>query len=605
MFKNMKIGPRLILCFIIVVAMASVSGVVGTVMMRNLDKQYSDALVNNGFAQGEIGKFNTYLNKSAALIRDIIMLNDPADIQDAQDEFQKDSDLAVETYESAKKYCGTAEEKAFVKIIDENLPIYQEKREEVIELGLANKNEEALQMFREEARPILDKIMEAADGLVNLNTELGTTKSEELTASSNMSTLINIVIIIVAVIGSVIFSIIVSKAISAPIGVVQKAALQMAEGNLNIQVESNAKDEVGEMTRAFSKAASMIRGYIIDLSRVTEGLANSDFTVELTEDFKGDFVKMEESINTLCASLNNVLIQINESADQVSSGSDQVSSGAQALSQGATEQASSVEELAATINEVSRSIGDNAINAKAASDKANQVGDEAKESNRRMQEMLAAISEISDRSNEIGKIIKTIEDIAFQTNILALNAAVEAARAGEAGKGFAVVADEVRNLASKSAEASKNTATLIEASLLAVENGTKIADETAKSLESVVTGVADANATINQISRASEEQADSAKQVTVGIDQISSVVQTNSATAEESAAASEELSGQAQMLKDMVNKFKLKGTSSASIASSMVRREAGHTTYKAPASRESASAAYTETNNYSSPGDKY
>ena len=194
-----------------------------------------------------------------------------------------------------------------------------------------------------------------------------------------------------------------------------------------------------------------------------------------------------------------------------------------------------------------------------------QVGQKAGESNDRMQDMLQAMADINSSSGEIGKIIKTIEDIAFQTNILALNAAVEAARAGAAGKGFAVVADEVRNLASKSAEASKNTAALIENSLQAVENGKHIADETAQSLEVVISDIQEARSMMDEVAKAATEQAESISQITVGIDQISSVVQTNSATAEESAAASEELSGQAQILSELVRKFRLEGDTGVSI----------------------------------------
>lgn len=228
------------------------------------------------------------------------------------------------------------------------------------------------------------------------------------------------------------------------------------------------------------------------------------------------------------------------------------------LSQGATEQASSVEELAATINELTSHVAQNADSASNATRTAEEVKDYAVESGKRMAEMLEAISNISDRSKEIGKIIKTIEDIAFQTNILALNAAVEAARAGEAGKGFAVVADEVRNLAGKSTEASNNTAEMIKESLKAVENGAVIADETAQSLKNVVEGVQGITQAIEDISASSGEQASSLSQVTIGIDQISSVVQTTSATAEESAASSEELSDQARKLKELVGQFRLK-----------------------------------------------
>ena len=230
------------------------------------------------------------------------------------------------------------------------------------------------------------------------------------------------------------------------------------------------------------------------------------------------------------------------------------------MAQGSTEQASSVEELSSSINSISQQVNTNAEVARTASLKANEVGEGMQVSNKKMEEMMEAMTDISGSSREIGKIIKTIEDIAFQTNILALNAAVEAARAGAAGKGFAVVANEVRNLASKSAEASQNTSALIERSIKAVENGTRIADETAKSLLQAVEGAKEATRIINQISEASEHQAKAINQVTIGIEQISSVVQSNSATSEQSAAASEELSSQAQVLKRLVSTVRLRSS---------------------------------------------
>ncbi|MEG2053959.1 MAG: methyl-accepting chemotaxis protein, partial [Oscillospiraceae bacterium] len=282
--------------------------------------------------------------------------------------------------------------------------------------------------------------------------------------------------------------------------------------------------------------------------------------------------ELENSMVKIIVSLSDTLNNIHIASDQVSGGADQVSGGAQALSQGATEQASSIEELSATVAEISSQVKANAENAKSASGLSDEAGAEVEQGNQHMQKMIAAMGDISDTSSQIGKIIKTIDDIAFQTNILALNAAVEAARAGAAGKGFAVVADEVRNLAGKSAEAAKNTTALIESSITAVANGTKIADDTAKSLFIIVDKVREVTDKINEIATASAEQASAVVQVTQGLDQISAVVQTNSATSEESAAASEELSGQAQMLNDMVSKFKLKDLSAMGMPQTAVEK---------------------------------
>ena len=348
------------------------------------------------------------------------------------------------------------------------------------------------------------------------------------------------------------------KRIISPIYVLLESAEKIEQGNLEEEIPYASRDEFGELADSFRQMQASLKDVIMDVKANLERMGGNDFCVDIHADYRGEFEMIRESMEAISDHLSMALSRINESADQVAVGSDQVAAGAQMLSQGATEQASSVEELAATINELTSHVTQNADSASNASRTAEKVKDYAVESGRRMAEMLEAISNISDRSKEIGKIIKTIEDIAFQTNILALNAAVEAARAGEAGKGFAVVADEVRNLAGKSAEASNNTAEMIKESLKAVENGAVIADETAQSLKNVVEGVQGITQAIEDISASSGEQASSLSQVTIGIDQISSVVQTTSATAEESAASSEELSDQARKLKELVGQFRLK-----------------------------------------------
>lgn len=357
-----------------------------------------------------------------------------------------------------------------------------------------------------------------------------------------------------------------SVSITRPIKKVTAAARQIAEGNFDVSLSIKSKDEIGQLATAFNQTTSQLvnyQGYINEVSDALLQISKGNLLVTLEKDYTGQFKIIKDNMEALLDNLNTTLEQIHQASDQVYSGSEQVANGAQALSQGATEQASSIQQLSASIAEVTEQIKRNAENAMLVRSKADLAGKEMVQSNNQMKDMIAAMHQINEKASEISKIIKIIDDIAFQTNILALNAAVEAARAGSAGKGFAVVADEVRNLAAKSAEAVKNTSALIEQTIESVNNGSWIADKTASALNKSAQETMSAVTLIDRIAEASQDQATAIVQINQGVEQISSVVQTNAATAEQSAAASQELSGQSNLLKQSVSKFKLRESTNA------------------------------------------
>jgi methyl-accepting chemotaxis protein len=377
-----------------------------------------------------------------------------------------------------------------------------------------------------------------------------------------ISRLVQFTVVVVSIIAvlAVFIGILISKKISTPIRGVSQIANKIADGDFYVQIQTKASGEVGELVDSFKRIGTTLveyKEYIQEISDVLNQIAEGNIYFELKQTYIGEFSKIKDSLLNISKNLSLTLRHVKTSASQIASASDQVASGAQALAQGAAEQASSIEELSATIADISQKIKNTANYADMANAEAISTGEEVRTSNQQMQEMKVAMNNINTKSAEIGKIIKTIEDIAFQTNILALNAAVEAARAGVAGKGFAVVADEVRNLAQKSAEAAKNTTSLIEETVQAVERGSDIADSNAQSMMTVVEGSNKVKDFVNEIARASKEQSEALSQITIGIDQISAVVQNNSATSEESAAASEELNSQAQLLQQQIGQFRL------------------------------------------------
>jgi methyl-accepting chemotaxis protein len=389
---------------------------------------------------------------------------------------------------------------------------------------------------------------------------LSSISQSEVLASRNAIVRTIVIIFMIGSIALIVIVFAIAKGITNPLRKLSSVAEQIAGGELDIEMSVSSNDEIGMVAASLGDTVTQLKSYvnyIDEISEVLDQIAEKNLIFQLKYDYKGHFSKVKNSMLKIKRTLSTTMERITATSDQVAYGSQNLSASSQSLAQGATEQASSVEELAATINEISHKIDENAKDSENANLQANQASSELEASNKHMEQLVAAMGDINNSSNEIGKIIKTIEDIAFQTNILALNAAVEAARAGEAGKGFAVVADEVRNLASKSSEAAKSTTQLIEGSIQAVSNGTQLADEAAQSLTNAVNSTLSVSEMIERISTASIEQSDAINQISTGVDQISGVIQMNSATSEESAASSKELSEQAKIMKDLVNEFKL------------------------------------------------
>lgn len=369
-----------------------------------------------------------------------------------------------------------------------------------------------------------------------------------------------IVALVIIVIAFIIIAKLINTAVVKPVQKIVTAANYMEDCRLQdaaaVQL-TQSNDEIGQLGAKMHRTFAEMSMYISEISDVLATMAKGDFTAKIDREYKGEYADIKQAIDEILSNIGSIITNINISSDEVYNGSSQMAAGSQMLADGTTTQASAIQELTSTIADISENTKRNAADTVRANEVFADTERLINQQNQQTQSMLAAMEEIKNKSAEISNIIKTIDDIAFQTNILALNAAVEAARAGAAGKGFAVVAEEVRNLASKSAEAAKTTTELIESSIAAVANGSEIANATAESLKQVMVLSKESQKLIEGINQATNEQAQSIGEVTTGLSQISDVVQQNSATAEQTAASSEELSAQSHNLKDLVSKIRV------------------------------------------------
>ena len=560
--KNKKVATKILLTFGVTLILALAMIGISARTILSVRSNYNDILSNQVQVTQAVLGSEREVNSIARQLRDMALFGyDTSTINSIQESINT---INAATSTIDKLY---TEEDGLDQQYINDVEDWESVFTDIDEALQANDPARVAQLIQNECTPKLNQAVSTGQTLIAQLTTQSNSAVDNVEYSSTRDMVILCILVAVIIIGGIALNLYMIRSIVSPLREAEEAVVAFSHGDLSHHLSYESKDEIGGICDAVRTSQHILHNTIEDIVAITKRLAGGDLSGAVTQEYPGELAPIKENIEFLLVHLKDTMGSILQAADQVAAGADQVSTGAQALAQGSTEQASAVEELSATINDLDNSAQANRQTAQTAKEKADQAADQVRISNERMQEMRQAMSEILDGQKDISKIIETIENIAFQTNILALNAAVEAARAGNAGKGFAVVADEVRNLASKSDHAAKQTKKLIESSMRAVERGGELAEDVDSNMQKTVECTGAAIEYMDKLAENTISEAENIAQLTTGVDQISAVVQTNSATSEESAAASEELSSQAVMMKQMVQNFHLRAAGSVDFES--------------------------------------